>query len=214
MDIKWENRRNMDLAGLDNENKIKLLEERLFMFPNLTFNIIKNELNSNLKTLENEFDDEFLNGYKSVMNIIETFSNQYVGDEGIYNEYAHSTNGLSILNDIQSDEKRITELIKRLDKEPINTYYEIDRLLNAFLKKSNFNVSNGFREGYCRGCGTIAASWIEAKEEQNFNNEFIFKLNAKEPVRIYDLIKREQDIRIATMHCALDFEELNANFGF
>lgn len=213
MDVKWENRRNMDLAGLDNENKIKLLEERLFMFPNLTFNIIKDELKSNLKTLENVSDD-FLSGYRSVMNIIETFSNQYVGDEGIYNEYAHSTSGMSILNDIQSDEKRITALIKRLDKEPINTYYEIDRLLNAFLKKSNFNVSNEFREGYCRGCGTIAASWIEAKEEQNFNNEFIFKLNAKEPVRIYDLIKREQDIKIATMHCALDFEELNANFGF
>ena len=54
---------------------------------------------------------------------------------------------------------------------------------------------------------------MDAKEEMNYNNEFIFKINAKEPVRIYDIIKREQDLRVATMYCFADFGGLGDNLN-
>lgn len=217
MNITWENRRNLNLPDLSNEDKAKILEERLYMFPHITFDVIKKTLNETLEDLKKEnANPEFLEGFLDVMNVVDKFSGQYVGDEEAYNDYIHSTNSLNIYYDTDPIEKTITRLIKKIDLEPISTYYELDRLLNSHLKKVTFKVSNGFREGYCRACGTIASSWINAKEEQNYNNEFIFKINAKEPVRIYDIIKREQDLRVATMYCFADFgglgDSLNGYF--
>ncbi|MCI6609869.1 MAG: hypothetical protein MSH08_03705 [Ezakiella sp.] len=213
MEISWNNRRKLDLSGLSTEDKIKIIRERLYMFPEITFKIIKRELELNYKNFENDFDEEFLNGYKSVMSIVERFSNTYVGDISVYNEYVHSPYDIKILSQDYSDETTLTKLITKLDKEPISTYYELDRILNINIKKSIYNVTDKFKEGYCRACGTIAASWLDAKEEQNFNNELIFKMNSKEPVRIYDIIKRDQDIKIATMYCTTDFADIEENFN-
>ncbi len=214
MSISWENRRNLNLPDLTNEEKIKILEERLFMFPHITFTVIKKTLEETLEDLKKEnAKPEFLEGFMDVMEVVDKFSNQYVGDEESYNDYIHSTNLMNIYCDTDPAEKTITRLIKKLDLEPISTYYELDRLLNSHLKKVSFKVSDGFREGYCRACGTIAFSWMDAKEEMNYNNEFIFKINAKEPVRIYDIIKREQDLRVATMYCFADFGGLGDNLN-
>ncbi len=214
MSISWENRRNLNLPDLTNEEKIKILEERLFMFPHITFTVIKKTLEETLEDLKKEnVKPEFLEGFMDVMEVVDKFSNQYVGDEESYNDYIHSTNLMNIYYDTDPAEKTITRLIKKLDLEPISTYYELDRLLNSHLKKVTFKVSDGFREGYCRACGTIAFSWMDAKEEMNYNNEFIFKINAKEPVRIYDIIKREQDLRVATMYCFADFGGLGDNLN-
>lgn len=214
MSISWENRRNLNLPDLTNEEKIKILEERLFMFPHITFTVIKKTLEETLEDLKKEnAKPEFLEGFIDVMEVVDKFSNHYVGDEESYNDYIHSTNLMNIYYDTDPAEKTITRLIKKLDLEPISTYYELDRLLNSHLKKVTFKVSDGFREGYCRACGTIAFSWMDAKEEMNYNNEFIFKINAKEPVRIYDIIKREQDLRVAMMYCFADFGGLGDNLN-
>ena len=214
MSISWENRRNLNLPDLTNEEKIKILEERLFMFPHITFTVIKNSIKQTVEDLKKEnAKPEFLEGFMDVMEVVDKFSNHYVGDEESYNDYIHSTNLMNIYYDTDPAEKTITRLIKKLDLEPISTYYELDRLLNSHLKKVTFKVSDGFREGYCRACGTIAFSWMDAKEEMNYNNEFIFKINAKEPVRIYDIIKREQDLRVATMYCFADFGGLGDNLN-
>ena len=214
MSISWENRRNLNLPDLTNEEKIKILEERLFMFPHITFTVIKKTLEETLEDLKKEnAKPEFLEGFMDVMEVVDKFSNHYVGDEESYNDYIHSTNLMNIYYDTDPAEKTITRLIKKLDLEPISTYYELDRLLNSHLKKVTFKVSDGFREGYCRACGTIAFSWMDAKEEMNYNNEFIFKINAKEPVRIYDIIKREQDLRVTTMYCFADFGGLGDNLN-